>query len=407
MSLLSFFLGRVTLTGEGSDAPAVLDLCMRYAIVYGECTVTQETDGGRLQITLSYRAAELLRRLARNAGIVLTVERREGILEVFRFCLSRPGIPLGVLLAVLLTVAASTHLWEIRVTGNVTLSSREVARELTAAGLTLGDPVRKIDVDAIENRLLMDSERISWVTVNLIGTVAEVQIREKLPTPAKEEDLAPANLVARRDGVILSAEVMRGNLLVKVGTAVRAGEVLVSGLYDSATLGFRYTRAKGAVYAETEHRLTVEVPYGYERTVRTGETGRAYALRFFGRTVPLFTRGTVAPAGEDGYAERLGYAERISYLTVFGRELPIALVTGIGYRSETETATRSPEEAMDLAYVRLAREIAAIEGFAGLLGKSSEGEVAEDRYILRCTVKCIEDIAVTREIGVGRAEEDR
>ena len=55
----------------------------------------------------------------------------------------------------------------------------------------------------------MASDTVSWISVNLIGTVAEVEIREKLPAAVPEET-APANLVARCDGVVTACEFVGG-----------------------------------------------------------------------------------------------------------------------------------------------------------------------------------------------------
>ena len=390
MSILSFLLGRVTVSCAGERSHEVLSLCMRYGFVYGDL----RTEDGRVYLSVSYRTARLLGAVCRRCEIPLCVERREGIGQVLGFCRSRPGIPVGICLAILLTVVASTHLWEIRVTGNGRLSAQEVERELKAAGLSLGDRLSEIDVDSIENRLLMNSEGISWISVNLIGTVAEVQVREKNPVTARETDPTPANLVARCDGVIASCEVLRGNLLVKVGDPVRAGEVLVSGLYDSAVLGYRYTRAAGEIYAETEHSFEITVPYDYERSVYTGESGRRVSLLFFGKTHPLYTSGDFPTDEENRFS-------RISYLSVFGKELPIGLLRESVRDAELREGRYTPDAAMNLAYDRLSREIAAIPGIRGLLEKSVTAEIGEDAYVLRCTVKCMENIAETKNIEIN------
>lgn len=392
LSLLGFFTGRVTLTGDASDAAALLDLCTRCGLSYGKLW---QREDGCLCVTATDAGARLLCEIAARHGIALAVAKREGLREALGFLHRRKGILVGSLLAVLLTVVASTHLWEIRVTGNETLSGQEVVRELSAAGLSIGDFVPEVDVDSIENRLLMHSERISWISVNLIGTVAEVQIREKLPTPKEETDRSPANLVARCDGVVIACEVLEGNLLVKVGTPVRKGEVLVSGLYDSATLGIRYTRARGAVYAETEHELRIEVPYAHTRTALSEMTGRRCTLLFFGKELSLYRWGDLSEG--DG---RCAVGES-RYLTVFGRTVPIGLYTESYYEERTEETVYTRERAMEIAYYRLNEAIRAIEGLDSLLEKSVTPEITEDAYILNVRVRCIENVAETKNIEIA------
>lgn len=394
-SLLSFLVGRVVLSGEGRNAAEIISLCMRCSLFYGDLTLRED---GRVYLTASYGMAQKIRAVCARFGIELREESRSGIREAMRFCISRPGLLVGAVLGIMLLITASTHLWEIRVTGNSALSETEVVSELSAAGLALGTRIRGIDVDEIENRLLLNSDRISWLTVNLIGTVAEVQIREKVTASESDTaDTAPANLVARCDGVIVSCEVLHGNLLVKVGNAVRKGEVLVSGLYDSNTMGYRYTHAAGEIYAETEHEFLFEIPYAYEKTAHMEETGKRYTLLFFGRRISLF--------GSDGFAEadtcEDSTVERISYIRVFGKDLPIGLSCETAYAEETVTGTYTPERAMEIAYFRLSEAIAALPGMMGILEKSISYEVGEDEYVLRCRIRCIENIAETKPIELG------
>ena len=390
MSIPAFFLGQVTLQCTEEVLSELLTLMMRHRMPYANLTFLGD---GTVRFTVSYAVSGKILRLSAHHGIAVTVIRRRGIAEAICFGLSRPGIPIGIVLAVLITVLASGRLWEIRVTGNSTLPSGAVIRELQAAGLSVGDLTREIDVDAIENRLLRDSERISWITVNLIGTVAEVQIREKLTPDRGDPDRSPANLVACCDGVIVGCEIERGNLLVKKGMAVRQGELLVSGIYDSATSGLRFTRAAGVIYAETAHTFEISVPFRHEVLTEDGEPEAGYTLSFFGREFTL----KAAPDASDG----AGAVERTLYLTVFGHELPIGIRCRAVQAYRTEEAYYTPERAMEIAYYRLSGEIAAIPGMQGLLSKSITSEWTEDGYRLICHITCIENIAQTKNIEIA------
>lgn len=387
LSLLSFLVGRVTLSSDACFATDILNVCMRYALPYGDLVMTED---GRISLSASYVVAKRLQTICRFGGIPITVDRSRGIREAMTFLVRRPGLPIGMMLCLALAVAFSTHLTEIRVTGNYTLSKSEVVSELSAAGLSLLDYVPAIDVDSIENRLLIRSEHISWITINLIGNVAEVQIREKT---LKEEagDTAPANLVARCDGVIVSCEVLHGNILTKAGEAVCAGEVLVSGVYDSLTQGIRYTRAEGAIYAETEHAFEIEVPYRYEKISYTGDSGTKYTLFFFGREIPFYES-----KGYDGE----NVVEHLSYIRVFGKDLPIGLSVETSHSLEALMGEYTRERAMELAYYKLSEEIAALPEMQGLLEKTVSYEIGDDAYTLYAKVRCIENIAETKNIEV-------
>lgn len=394
LRIMDLLLGRVTVEGRGEDAPLLLTLCMQYHLPYRD--VEFSPDRRAVRMTMSWLCADTLVRIGRREGISLRRSDAAGLPRLLHHCRRRPGIPVGILLALLLVVWGSGRLWEVRIEGNHRLSAGEILAELEAVGLTLGCNVRTLDVDAMENRLLMHSEGISWITINLMGTLAEVQIREKLP-PIEEDvgDDAPANLVASRDGIIVLCEVLNGKVVTQVGRAVRRGELLVSGLYDSAVMGYRYTRARGAIYAETLRTFTVDVPYDDEIRVTGEALFSVYTLRFFGSAL---TFG--GPRGENDGGEAV-FEEEERVLRVFGRALPITLSVRRVYRIETEAVRYSPERAAEKAEFRLYEEIAAIPGMREILSKEIREEVGENGYRLVCTLRCVEDIAEQKEIALS------
>ena len=123
LSLLSFLVGRVTLSSDACFATDILNVCMRYALPYGDLVMTED---GRISLSASYVVAKRLRTICRFGGIPITVDRSRGIREAMTFLVRRPGLPIGMMLCLALAVAFSTHLTEIRVTGNYTLSKSEV-----------------------------------------------------------------------------------------------------------------------------------------------------------------------------------------------------------------------------------------------------------------------------------------
>jgi hypothetical protein len=71
------------------------------------------------------------------------------------------------------------------------------------------------------------------------------------------------------------------------------------------------------------------------------------------------------------------------------------------YRIETHTRTYA--EAEELAYLELARRIAAIPGGAELIGKTVTVRHGEETLTLTCTLTCVEDIGRVRIIEVGNS----
>ncbi len=391
MNIGWFFCGWTRFSADGGQATAILDLCMRYGMVYRHWRADPQTGQVRFDMT-SYTAALFCRR-CREEQICVSILRRGGIPHLMRQYRHRVGLFLGVALGAGILLASSQVLWDIRISGNETMTIRQVRAELAASGFHIGMPLSELDVNQMEMQIQLDSERISWLSINMSGTVAHVEIRERVATPERVP-LQPANLVARCEGIIESAEVYAGNTVIQLGQAVQKGELLVSGIYDSQAVGWRVTRAAGRILARTVHEFTVEIPLVYEKKEYIGEPICQKTLIFFEKEIKLFKNSSILGATCD----------KINNMDTFTAEngvgLPFSVRTERYLRYEYRQMTRDYERAEALAYYELERRIAEECSDAVLLRKNIAVTLTDEAYILNCTIQCLEDIAEVREFSV-------
>jgi similar to stage IV sporulation protein len=262
-----FLLGNVTIGANYRNATEILNLCMYYGIAFSR--LKTDDDG----VTLCFRLSEFLRfkKTADCRDVEYTVLKKQGIPFILSRYKRRYGIAVGVLLAVVTVILAHNYVWSIEVEGNSTLTSAEVRQMLAERDFFVGSRISDANTDRIENQIMIESDRISWMSINIIGAVAHVQIREYGSKPNEENAKKPANLIAKKAGLVEEVRLFRGNAVVSAGKYVEKGELLVSGLFDSNQIGFRYTRAAGSVMARTEEQIYVEIPLEYESREYTGE----------------------------------------------------------------------------------------------------------------------------------------
>ena len=241
-----FLLGYKTLCADISYAAEILNLCGFYGIPYRN----QKSEGETVSLECSLFSAQRLKRLCEKNSIPLKSVSSHGLPALLYKYRHRYGILLGIIIGIALIYLSGIFLWDIRIDGESRLTEKEVIEELNACGLYVGMPTAEIDADVIQNRVMIYSDDISWISINLSGTVAHVEIREAHPLPQKEESFEAANLVATDDGEITGFEEVKGEISVKIGDLVRAGDLLVSGIRDSSTLGFTYLCADGKVFAK-------------------------------------------------------------------------------------------------------------------------------------------------------------
>ena len=389
MNLWYFIMGYGVLSMSRIHAEAVLNLCMRHGIVYMDAG----TDAEHIRLCLRTPHLGRLCRLLDASKLPYSIERRGGLPRLAGRFVRRPGLVAGVICAVAIVAASELFLFDIRVTGNVTLTATEVKGMLAEQGFTVGKFLPGTDTDKLENSVMIAHDEIAWLSVNIKGNVASVElieqrVREKKPT------LSPAHVVASQSGEVVSVELWRGNVLVAAGDQVQKGAILIAGVYDSQTEGFRFTRASGRVLAKTVHEFRVEIPYEYEKKVYGERVWEKKSLIFFSFPIKVFQStgncGTVC--------DKIDIVENYSPLPDV--ELPLYLHTERYVPYTMQTAVRDPEAALTLAYRELSEQIAATLQGGELLSKRVRTEIGEDSVVLYCTVTCIADIATVQEFEV-------
>ena len=387
--ILLFIFGYVSLSAERARAHEIMNLCMERGYVYRDLRF----EGDRIYFNCSLGTAKKLSDVCGARGIEIVRLRERGVPSLLGRYRHRYGFFAGLALFAAIFFLSGTVIWGIKIDGNARLSEREVLTELRRCGLSVGSRKSGLDVSAIENRVLIESDEISWISVNIIGTVAEVEIREIEVEEEREQYLA-SNIVAARDGQIELFEDVRGNIVLNIGDYVRKGELIVSGLYDSQTQGIRYTDAKGRVLARTERDISVSIPFKYEKKRYTGKVFTEKYLIFFEKEIKFYTNAGNLYASCDTI-------DTVEYINFFSAgELPVGVRTVKHMEYVYEDAERTPEEAERLADYKLSCDLAALADDGELLRKSKVYRVTDTAYIIDCHIQRIENIAERREIKI-------
>ena len=393
MSIALFLRGSCTVSIPASCRTTAMNLCMQMGLQYTNFVWCE--DGG-VRFSCPSSSAHRFVAACRAQNIDVQIVAYRGLPKLFKHLCARSGLLVGAVLALALIILSGLFVWDVQVSGNVEMTEGEVIEELRACGFGVGSYLPTLRVREIENRVLIASDRIGWLSINTDGTVARVQIIEHIP--GENENAAPsqnpANLVALADGQIEYLELYRGNAVVTVGQAVKKGELLVSGLYDSKTGSFRYTRAAGRVIARTERVLTVEIPLLYEEKVYEESYLAELELSFFNFSHKFFKNSR-------NYSELYDIIKYNANLVQFGsNRLPVSFSRTEVRPYHLEEQERSAEEALELCYTELAKQLASLSGEIHLLQKEIVTEVGENSVTLVCTLTCLENIALVQEFEI-------
>ena len=386
-----FLVGYRICKVDKESLAALVDICRELSVPFREVEILGES----AELLIPFFSLRRLRKVAESQNILLTLISSHGIPALLVRYRHRYGLFAALLLSVAVTVLASGVIWDIRVDGENKLSEREVKEILRECGLELGTPTRSIDSGVLENRVLIFSDDISWISVNIVGTVAEVEIRELDFSEDDVEQTAPANLVATEHGRIVALEDISGNIAVEIGEEVAKGQLLIGGIYGDEESGFRYTRARGRVIAEVERCFELEISrVKTEKVYKEAQKCEKYLI-FFKKRIKFFSNYRNLPPTCD----KIDIEEYIPAPNA--RYLPLGLHDTRYLEYEFVERELSDGELSALAYEQMSALIATELADAELLRRTTECELYSDRAVIKCKVKCLVDIAISQEIEIN------
>lgn len=387
MAIDLWLCGYCRLCCSKEDATALFEALRQMQIT--PKALKRDEKNGNITFLCSLRSAAQLR--SAFPSLSVTESGRGGLPVIGRRLLLRPGLLCGVVLAVFLMVAARTVLWDVEITGNCTITDDEILHELSELGVYRGRFLPTLDGEEVAIQLRRTDSRIAYASVNLKGTVAFVQIRERVEEPSVLK--TPADIVALCDGVVTLPMAYEGECLVRDGDVVRAGQVLISGTINSERHGQRLTRAAGQIWARTTHTYTVRVPFSYEEKRYNGENGTEIYLHFFAFCGKIFkTTGNISYNCDI-------ITNKGSWCFSNGRELPFGFSSTHHLGYELVAATRTAEEALAVARAELDEKLVADNAGRTVLERTVELQADGEGITLICTLVCEEDIAQSRELA--------
>ncbi len=307
-------MGWISFSAEGKNLPAFRDAMREGHYV---CRGQQVRNEVFYAQTRSYHWHGITV-LAAAHEIRLEKLRERGVWHHLRPYRLRFGLLAGILCGLAFTYWCSAYVRTIEIHGNTAISDTQILEALAGLGVQRGTAYRDIPFTDVEQQMRLAVRDIEWITLRHTGGRLVVDLREEKKPPAMTHDRCPCNYVANVSAQITSMEVLGGHAAVKVGDAVKAGDVLISGVREDENGVTRFYHATGRVKGIYEYTLTLYQPFCEELTVH-GTPQTETVLEAFGKRISL-SLGFSPPQ------EPLSYTEERIPLILFGKETPFSKI---------------------------------------------------------------------------------
>ena len=395
MRIFDYFRGACRLRLRGCEPERCLDALLQAGIPFRS---VGKPDEFTLTLLLRRIDADAASSIARRCQCEPEITVLRSFRRDFAVLRRRWALLLGLPLALALGIIASNVIVRVEIRGCETVDEVQVRRALDDLGVGFGAWGPSVDSEMLRNAMLRALPELRWIGVNWSGMRASVQVTERTRAEASLERSGAAHLVACTDGVITRVEAYNGQALCAPGDAVRAGQVLISGIVDLERLQV-VTRALGEVYADTRRVIRVKTPG--TRTERTPENAAGLCLwlqvgrkriKIFGNSgimmdgcVKMINRGTMRLPG--------------------GMEVPLGFCVET-YRRASVRAVPVDRDSAEAMLQSCADRLLAETTVAGrVMSEQSDLRSDAGALLLTKTVHCREMIARSAEIPILEQEQ--
>ena len=387
--LVNRLRGQVRVRAECAFPERVLNLCGAQDLAFWDLKWESPT---AFTCRLSRRDWKRLREAGKNLDCTFDLVGLEGAPYFLLRFRHRQALLMGLVGCALGLFLGSFFIWEFQVEGNETVPTERILRALEKNGVRLGTFGLSLDGEDIRNHVLLDVPELSWIAVNVSGCRAEVQVRERTVPPAMVDRREPCNLVARRAGLVKRVQTIGGVACVVPGSAVTEGQILISGVEDTDTVGARVLAGLGKVEARTWYGLTASMPLMALEKQYTGKEKTGVSLIFGSRRIKFFSNSSIDGAEYDKITSRYP-------LNLLGVPLPVTVVVEKWRFYEAVPTARTAAEAEKAAEAILTAQLQEmVEPYGEVKSTLCSTRQKGDALIVTLSAECLEEIGETAPI---------
>ena len=391
LSVLNFLFGYVLIEVRGAYPERFLNLLAQNKISFWRM---QRLDVGLIRVCVSLTDYLRIRPFARRAMCHPHIVKKIGLPFFTRKFQKRIALVIGLALFCAIAWVLTSFIWIIDIEGCQTVDPALIREHLKNNGVYPGAYAKSIDHADLKNDMLLNIPELSFITVNISGSHAEVEVRERSRAPEIQSHDTPSNIIADRGGIISSIAVTSGTPEVRAGDTVTEGQLLASGYMTGRAGTTLQTRAIADIRARTWQKLCAVMPADTRAKTYTGET-KARRTLVFGRSRINLSFGTGNP-----YAE-CDKIIKTARLTLPGNlELPIALETQVFYEYKSTPVTIDADTLFAYISERMEQYIELSKNDK-LLGKQFENTMTNGAASVTLTAECEQSIGREQIIPKG------
>lgn len=266
---------------------------------------------------------------------------------------------LGILLCGITLHMLSLFVWDIHFIGGHTYTSEAMVKFLKEKDIYVGLQKKEVNCQEIEELIRGTYKDIGWVSAEMKGTRLIIKITEtSMPSPAVIGTV-PVHLIASKDAIVDRIVTRVGTPMVREGTIVKKGDILVSGVVEiigdnAVVLEKKSVVSDADIIGKTFYEYEDNFSLDYLKKFYTNEVKKGYCISIGLRKINLYK-----PRIQYTKYDIITNENKIHLSNNF--YLPISVISST-YVEFTEIQQKyTNEQALEVAGLKLERYIKELE----------------------------------------------
>ncbi len=289
LQVIRYLQGYLTIKVWGFSPERFMNLCSNHKIFLWN--IRNHGDYYTMNIRLKnfYR----LKGFTRKTGTRVVITGRYGLPFLSVRAWKRKIFLLGLFGSLCFWIWMSGFIWAIEVNGNYYVTTDVFQDFLKENEIQTGMKKKNVDIEKLEEAIRTHFDIVTWTSAQIDGTRLLIQVKENDLIIAEKGETKEAqveagvDLVADKDGTIVSIVTRTGVPKVSAGTQIKRGDILVEGgvpIYndDSTVKRYDFCNADADTILRCVYSFEEQIAEKYEKKIYTGRE----------REVPFFLIGT-------------------------------------------------------------------------------------------------------------------
>lgn len=286
IQVIRYLKGYLAIKVFGFSPERFMNLCSHHKIFLWDV----ENHGDYYTMKISLQGFYRLKGITRKTGTRVVITKRYGLPFLSTRMWKRRIFMLGLLGSLVFWIWMSRFIWAVEVEGNYYVTTDVFQDFLEENDIFVGMKKENVEIETLEKAIRARFNIVTWTSARIDGTRLLIQIKENDLLPTEEEKSEPAegegqDLVAEKEGEVISIVTRSGVPKVTAGTAVAEGDILVEGSIpimneDGTVRRYDYCRADADIMLRCVYDMEEELQEKYEQKLYTGNEKKFPFLMF-------------------------------------------------------------------------------------------------------------------------------